>query len=112
MIYQISASYIELSSGGEGALGAIDNVDPVLLEDRDKKICELLVCLHAKIFPVVPFSFLRIELGASFLNLVQGECADEFFHGEKLPVIARVPAEHGEHIHESLREISVLAVTP
>ena len=108
---EVSSGHIEFGSDCQGAFGAADDVHPLFLEDRHQKFGQFLVGLHAEILPVVPFGFFRVELGACFLDLVEGEGFYEFVHGEHLPVVSGVPSKHGKHVHEGLGEITVLTVT-
>ena len=89
----------------------IHYLESVGLEYRDEQGCEFLVRLEAQVFLVVPAGFLRIETRAGFDDAVEGERRDELVDGEHLAVVARIPSEEGEKIHESLREVTVLAIS-
>ncbi len=85
--------------------------DSVLREHRLlEEFRQLVVGLPPEIFPVVPFRLLRVELRPVHHHPLKRKRLDEFRHREEFAVVSRIPSEHRQHVHESLREISVLAV--
>ena len=110
MILEINAFAGELRPCSQCAGRTAHDIETVRLKHRDEHPCHLLIGLGAEIFLIVPSGLVRIEPCSGFDDTVKRECPYELVHREKLPVIARIPAEHGEHIHECLREISVLTI--
>ena len=110
MILEVNALAGELRPCSQCAGRTVHDIEAVRLKHRDEHPGHLLIGLGAEIFLIVPSGLVRIESCSGFDDTVERECPDELVHGEKFPVVARIPAEHGEHIDEGLREISVLTV--
>ena len=60
---------------------------------------------------VEPLALLVVELSASLAALLDTEVADQLFHAHDfLVVITGVPAEECDEVHDSLGEVTALAV--
>ena len=92
------------------ALVAARDLDTVLFKYRDEQVGKFLVGFHPEVLLIEPFGLVGVELGAGLLHLLHRECLYQLVQREQFAVVAGVPPEHRQHVHERLREIPVLTV--
>ena len=110
MILEIHALSCERSTCRQCACRAVNCLDSMAFQYRNEQVHKLVVRLHAEILLVVPLRLFRVETGSRLDDAVQRECFYQLFDAEDFLVVARIPAKHCQHVHECLREISVLTI--
>ena len=85
-------------------------VRTMLLDDGLEQGSNLLVRLLEDILMVEPDSLLKGELSASLRALADVEQWNELVKREYLLLSTRVPAQQGEEVDDSLREVAILTI--